>query len=157
MSDTHDNLESVELAVNFFNESKVEHVLHAGDLISPFVAGEFSDLNSELHFVWGNNEGDRHHTRSKFEEIGISPEGEFSSLNLDGLNIALLHGKNEEIVQALAESENYDVVVRGHTHVAKIEKNPLVVNPGATSGYLTDRRTIALLDTNTMNTRIIEI
>ncbi|KXA95853.1 phosphodiesterase [candidate division MSBL1 archaeon SCGC-AAA259E19] len=157
MADTHDNLEATERAVDLFNEEKVEHVLHAGDLVSPFVVSKLSNLDAELHFVWGNNEGDRGHIRENFEEIGVSPAGEFASVNLAGRRIALLHGKDEEIVEALAGSGKYDLVVRGHTHSPGIEKEPLIVNPGATSGYLTDHETVALLDTEEMRPEIVKI
>lgn len=157
MADTHDNLEATEKAIEFFNAKGVEQVLHAGDLVSPFTAARFSDLEAELHFVWGNNEGDRGHTRTKFGEIGVEPAGEFASLELDGRKIALLHGKDEEVVDALAESRKYDAVVRGHTHDPVISEDPLVINPGPTSGYLSDRRTVALLDTEEMQAELVEI
>lgn len=157
IADTHDNLEAIERAVEFFNEEGVEHVLHAGDLVSPFAASKFADLDSEIHYVWGNNEGDRSHTRSKFEEIGVEPAGEFASLEIGGRRIALLHGTSEEIVDALAESGKYDVVVRGHTHNPGIRENPLVINPGAASGYLSDNRTVALLDLEDMRAKIVEL
>ena len=58
MSDTHDRLESVEKAIDLFNREGVKAVLHAGDLVSPFVAPLFGRLQSDLYYVWGNNEGD---------------------------------------------------------------------------------------------------
>jgi len=121
------------------------------------VVERLSKLEAELHYVWGNNEGDRNHIRENFKEIGVEPAGEFTSLELDGRKIALIHGKNEDIVDALAESENYDVVVRGHTHSPQVQKDPLVINPGATSGYLSDKKTVALLDTEEMEAEIVEI
>lgn len=156
MADTHDNLEAVEAAVEFFNDEGVEQVLHAGDLVSPFVVGALKELESELHFVWGNNGGDHHHVRQKFEKIGVKPK-DFQSLELGGRRIALLHGEEEEIVDALAESDDYDVVVRGHTHEPGIERDPMVINPGPASGYVADARTVALLDTDGMEAEILEI
>lgn len=157
IADTHDNLEAVEKAVELFNSEGVEHVLHAGDLVSPFTADKFADLEAEFHFVWGNNEGELLHTRTKLKELGVEAPGEFKSLELDGKKIALLHGESEEIVDALAGSEKYDVVVRGHTHEPGIEENPLVINPGPASGYLSDRQTVAILDTKKMQAEILEI
>lgn len=148
---------AAEKAVELFNSEGVNHVLHAGDLVSPFTAAKFGELDAEFHYVWGNNEGDREHIRSNFEEIGLKSPADFKSLELDGRRIALLHGTQEEIIDALAESPNYDAVVRGHTHKAEIRKDPLVINPGAASGYLSERRTIALLNTEDMNTEVIEI
>lgn len=157
MADTHDNLEATEKAIELFNKENVSHVLHAGDLVSPFTGGKFEDLDAELHFVWGNNEGDKLHTRAVLEDIGIKPAGDFLSIEIDGKNIALLHGTDEEIVEALAGTKKFDAVVRGHTHEPEIKEDPLVINPGATSGYLTDSQTVAVLDTKRMKAEIIEL
>ncbi len=143
--------------MKFFNDSGVEHVLHAGDLVSPFVAPKFGGLKAKLHYVWGNNEGDREHTRTKFGELGIEPLGEFASLELGGRRIALLHGKSEAVVEALAKSGLYEVVVRGHTHQAGVKEEPLVINPGEVCGYLSGRQTVAVLDLEALKAEIVEI
>ncbi len=157
MADTHDNLDATEKAVDLFNEEGVEHVLHAGDLVSPFTASRLADLDAELHYVWGNNEGDLLHCRSNLEEAGADIGGSFASLKLEGVKIALLHGEDEGIVDALAESNKFDVVVRGHTHEPSINEDPLVINPGPTSGYLSGRKTVAFLDTEDLSAKIVEI
>lgn len=157
MADTHDHLSATERAIDIFNDRGVDHVLHAGDLVSPFVASKFGKLGAELHYVWGNNEGDRAHISSNFAEIGVRSLGEFGSIELGGRRIALLHGICEEVVEALAKSGIYDAVVRGHTHRAGIQEDPLVINPGEVCGYLSGRQSIAILDTEEMRTEILEI
>lgn len=157
MSDTHDRIDAIEKAVDFFNEVGVKHVLHAGDLVSPFVAPKFGDLEAELHYVWGNNEGDREHSRTKFNEIGVKPLGEFAVIEIKDKKLALLHGTNEDFVQALAKSGDFDAVIRGHTHDAGVQDDPLVINPGETCGYLSGEQTVALLDLSDMSAEIKEI
>ncbi|MEW6222885.1 MAG: metallophosphoesterase [Candidatus Hadarchaeota archaeon] len=158
MSDSHDRIDAVDKAVEFFNQQKVEHVLHAGDLVSPFVAPRFSKLKAKLHYVWGNNEGDREFTTVRFAEIGVKPLGNFAALELGGRKIALLHGTHETIVKALVESGSFDVVVRGHNHQAQIQEGKtMLMNPGETCGYLTGRSTVALLDLATLKGKIIEL
>jgi len=158
MSDTHDRIDAVEKAIDFFNHEWVTHVLHAGDLVSPFVAPKFARLNAKLHYVWGNNEGDREFIRVKFGEIGVEPLGNFASLNLDGKKIALLHGTHEEIVEVLLKSGAYDVVVRGHNHRAEIrEGRTLLVNPGEVCGYLTGHMTVAVLDLTSLRAKIFDL
>ena len=51
MSDTHDRIDAVDKAIIFFNSQQVTDVLHAGDLVSPFVVPLFSKLKAKLHFV----------------------------------------------------------------------------------------------------------
>jgi putative phosphoesterase len=158
MSDTHDRLEAVNKAISFFNSQEVTDVLHAGDLVSPFVAPLFSKLKAKLHFVWGNNEGDHDFVKVRFADIGVRPLGDFAALQLGGKKIALLHGIHEEIVDSLIESGCYDLVVRGHSHRADvIEGETLMVNPGEVCGYLTGRQTVALIDLQKMHGQIVEL
>ena len=158
MSDTHDRLDAVDKAISFFNSQQVTDVLHAGDLVSPFVAPLFSRLKAKLHFVWGNNEGDHDFIKVRFADIGVSPLGDFAELQLGGKRIALLHGIRQEIVDSLVESGHYDLVVRGHSHKAEvIEGKTLVVNPGEVCGYLTGHQTVALIDLDKMHGRIVEL
>ena len=158
MADTHDRLEAVEKAIEFFNRERVEHVLHAGDLVSPFVALKFKELKAKLHYVWGNNEGDREFIRVRLGELGIEPLGCFATLELEGRKLALLHGTYQPIVDSLAQSGLYDAIVRGHTHRAEvIEGKTLVVNPGEVCGYLTGKQTLALLDLVELRAEIIEL
>ena len=44
ISDSHDHHSNVLRAIEIFNESNVEYVLHAGDIVSPFTAKAFADL-----------------------------------------------------------------------------------------------------------------
>ncbi|MDI6642553.1 MAG: metallophosphoesterase [Candidatus Hodarchaeaceae archaeon] len=158
MADTHDRIDAVERAIEFFNKAEVEHVLHAGDLVSPFVAPKFSKLKAKLHYVWGNNEGDKEFITVKFGELGVKPLGNFASLELRGRKIALLHGTHEEIIDALVKSGSYDVIVRGHTHRAGISgQKPLLINPGEVCGYLSGRRTVAMLDPKELRAEIVEL
>ncbi|MBA7601115.1 hypothetical protein ES703_08182 [subsurface metagenome] len=158
MSDTHDRLDAVEKAIDFFNREGVKHVLHAGDLVSPFVAPKFANLKAKLYYVWGNNEGDREFIRVKFGELGVKPLGNFAALELDGRRIALLHGTHEDIVGALLKSGSFDVVVRGHNHRAEVrEGKTLLVNPGEVCGYLSGRQTVALLDLAELRAEILQL
>jgi putative phosphoesterase len=158
MSDTHDRLDAVDKAIKFFNSQEVTDVLHAGDLVSPFVAPLFSKLKAKLHYVWGNNEGDHDFIKIRFADIGVSPLGDFAALQLGGKKIALLHGVHQEVVDSLVKSGAYDLVVRGHNHRAEIiEGETLAVNPGETCGYLTGRQTVALIDLQNMQGQIAEL
>jgi putative phosphoesterase len=158
MSDTHDRLDAVEKAISFFNSREVTDVLHAGDLVSPFVVRLFSGLKAKLHYVWGNNEGDHDYITVRLADIGVRPLGDFAALQLGGKKIALLHGTHEEVVASLVKSGAYDLVVRGHNHKAEIvEGKTLVVNPGETCGYLTGRQTVALIALDKMQAQIVEL
>jgi uncharacterized protein len=145
MADTHDNMDSIRKAVQLFNKEEVELVIHAGDLISPFTAGEFQKLNSKLFAIFGNNDGERDGLKKAYRKI--CPLEDFKELSVNGKSIAVIHGTNEALVDALARSGNYDVVVRGHTHKLKIINGiTMTINPGETCGYLSGDETVVLLD-----------
>jgi len=155
ISDSHDNMNAIRKAVEFFNEKKVKAVLHAGDLISPFTARAFKDLEPKLYFVFGNNDGDKVTLTKRFEEIGATSCGNFGDLTIDGLHIALLHGTNEALVKALAISGEFDVVIRGHTHDpgVKIIEGVPVINPGEASGVLSGSQRLPFLRSQTLTLR----
>jgi len=159
MSDSHDNLKAIQDAVLFFNERNVTTVLHAGDIISPFTARAFKDLDAKLYFVFGNNDGDKITLKSWFEDFGAEACGDLGDLEIDGRRIALLHGTSETVVRALAASGDFHVVIRGHTHdagVVDVEGTP-VINPGETAGVLTGQRTVAILDTSTLDVEVVKL
>ena len=159
ISDTHDRLPYIEKAIKRLNEERVELVLHAGDYIAPFVASKFKKLKADLIGVFGNNDGDKNLLLKKFSQIGAEIRGRFAEIIVDGLKIALLHGEEEELLKALINAENHDLLVHGHTHEAKIYRKGemLIVNPGEVCGYLTGKSTIAIFDTQTKEARIITL
>ena len=159
ISDSHDNLGAIRKAVEFFNDNEVKAVLHAGDLVSPFTARVFEKLKSKLYVVFGNNDGDKVMLTKSFEDIGATICGDFGKLTVDSLHIALLHGTNEALVKALAKSEDFDVIIRGHTHDPGITvvKGTLLINPGECSGVLSGKATVATLGTANLNVEITEL
>ncbi|ASJ09891.1 phosphodiesterase [Thermococcus sp. P6] len=154
MSDTHDNLPAIRKAVNLFNGSNVELVLHAGDFVAPFVAKELRKLEAPLKGVFGNNDGER---KGLYEALGIYDE--ILEVEADGMKIVVTHGTDERIVRALTRSNLYDVVVVGHTHRYEIreEGRTVLVNPGEVCGYVTGVRSVAFLDTRKREVRIVNL
>lgn len=159
IADTHDCLPIIDKAVKRLIEEKVELVLHAGDYVAPFVASHFKPLNAKFIGVFGNNDGDKELLKKKFAEIGAELRGRFAEVKIGGLKIAVFHGEEEELLNALIDSGSYDVVVHGHTHGAKIYRKgkTLVVNPGETCGYLTEKPTIAILNSKTLDVKIVPL
>jgi len=159
LSDTHDRLPLIDEAVKRLNEMNVELVLHAGDYISPFVASSFKQLKAPLIGVFGNNDGDRTLLKKKFAEFGADIRGRFAFVTVDGLRIALLHGDETELMRSLLELESHDVLVCGHTHVPKTYRKgrTLVINPGEACGILSGKPTIAILNTETLDLKTIQL
>ncbi len=156
ISDTHDNLPQIRKAVKVFNREKVELVLHAGDFVSPFTSLEFKNLNCPLKGVFGNNDGDKLYLQEKFKGIGELYPAPYN-VNINSKNVIMLH--KEKLIDALAESQKYDVIIYGHSHrtdLRKIKKT-LIINPGECGGWLTGESTIALLDLETLEAKVINL
>ena len=156
ISDTHDNLPQIKKAVEIFNREKVELVLHAGDFVSPFTFLEFKNINCPLKGVFGNNDGDKLYLQEKFKVIGeLYPAPYIVKIN--NKNVIMLH--KEKLIDALAESQKYDVIIYGHTHRTDLRKigKTLIINPGECGGWLTGKSTIALLDLETLEAKIIDL
>lgn len=154
MSDSHDNLDAIRKAVKIFNNKDLDLIIHAGDLISPFTAKEFQKLNPELIAVYGNNDGEREGLKSAYKDI--CQLDDFKEISIEGWKFAVIHGNNPAIVDSLALSGKYDVVVRGHTHKMEIlTGETMVINPGEVCGYISEEKTIVLLDTDDLSFEVL--
>ena len=155
IADSHDNIPKIAGAVELFNEEGVELVLHAGDYISPITAHAFGKLDAPLVGVFGNNDGDRLFLTERFLNIGkIYPD--HHEFEVDGKKGVLMH--EPKFIKALVKSGLYDLVIYGHTHQIDIrEGQPLVINPGECGGWLTGRATVAIVETEDMSVRLIDL
>ena len=158
ISDTHDNKDAIMEAIRILNRERVSVVIHAGDHISPFSVKWMKKLNSRVYGVAGNNDGESVLLKRLYDEDGWIFREFILEVEIDGKRIVVNHGTYEEVINALTLSGKYDIVIHGHTHKVRVEniENTLVINPGEACGYLTGKRTIALLDTVNFDVRIIE-
>ncbi len=158
ISDTHDNLPAVEAAALKMRERGVGLVLHAGDIVAPFVAPLLARAGARVIAVFGNNDGERAGLRRRFKEFG-EVRGDVAEVDIEGTRAAIYHGTEAALSSALASCGKHDILVLGHTHEPRVERlgRTLVVNPGECCGYLTGRKTIALLDTAAMEVELVEL
>jgi hypothetical protein len=140
VSDTHDNLEAVRDLIEDLKAEKIDFLVHAGDVISPFTIREFKKLGVKCYFAYGNNDGEKRLLSEICSQNGweIGEIVEFPS----GV---IYHGTDRRILKIL--SKIGCLVVTGHTHEVKIERDRCVIlNPGEVCGYLTGRRTYAIVE-----------
>lgn len=159
IADTHDRLPLIDKAVERLNQERVDLVLHAGDYVAGFSVQHLKPLKAPLIGVFGNNDGDHELLQKKFRELGAELRGRFAEVMVDGLRIAMLHGEEEELLNSLINAESHDFIVHGHTHEAKTHRKgkTLVVNPGEVCGYVSGKSTIAILNTETLEVKIIQL
>ncbi len=155
ISDTHDNRPNIRKAVSIFNQRKVSLVIHAGDFIAPFTCLDFKELNCKMEMVFGNNDGERIGLSNAFRDLGTLLPGP-RSFYVNDKKILLMH--EHECVEEFIGAGSSDIIIYGHTHETDIRKGtPLVINPGEAGGWLKGRSTIAVLDTDTMETELIDL
>ncbi|MEE8401255.1 MAG: YfcE family phosphodiesterase, partial [Candidatus Hydrothermarchaeaceae archaeon] len=110
-------------------------------------------LNAEIVGVFGNNDGEK---AGLLKELPMLVElAEFEHRQK---RFAVYHGTINTVVDALVKSKKYDIVITGHAPRPKIknEDGVLLINPGEVCGYLEGKRTLCLLDLDTMHAEIRE-
>jgi putative phosphoesterase len=160
ISDSHDNLPLIEKAIQTLNQQNVGLVFHAGDYVAGFVIPKFKQLNCNLIGVFGNNDGDHELLKKRFNETtNCTIHDRFAQATIDNYRIALLHGHETELLDAIIDSGYFDAVIHGHSHNKGIERKgkTLAINPGELCGYLTGKPSIAILDTAKHEAKIIQL
>lgn len=154
ISDTHDHLDNLRKVLNIFSSRGVQHIIHAGDYTSPFTLRVLKDFKGGFTGIFGNNDGDKILLRKMYQDM-IHPQP--CIFNLHNRKIAVMH--EPDVIEALADSGHFDLVVYGHTHepVIKKVKNTLIVNPGEVCGWLYGKPTAALVNLETMEAEIVAI
>ncbi len=164
ISDSHDHRDNILKAVSIINEKNVEALIHCGDTVSPFVKRWFDKINdkaiNQYFSVYGNNDGERLYLKQILGQICKFPQNSNEHIiELGGKRIYVSHMPKKETIEALANSGMFDIILSGHTHlmVNRKHKGVLILNPGELCGYLTDKPTFAIIDTETMEAEIIEL
>lgn len=142
-SDTHDNLVTLEQALNWILKEKIKQIIHCGDLANSetldFILERFP---GRIDLARGNM--DRPELTSADRAVLHEPHGE---IKVDGKKIAFTHFPEKAL--ELAKKNEFDMVFYGHTHKPweeKIGKTKLV-NPGTLAGMFY-KATFATYDTS---------
>ena len=152
ISDTHDRMPTFRRALALFNRLKVGAVLHAGDFVAPFAAKLLLECDAPVHCIYGNNDGERVGLKKVLPQLIDGPwRGQ-----LGDATIAMAHWI--EWFKP-GETDGADIVISGHTHevVNETREGVLYLNPGECCGWLTDRCTVALLDTDARSAEIVQV
>ena len=156
VSDTHNNLKNIETIINLFNDERVPVVIHTGDISNANTLERFSNLNSKLIGVYGNND----RNESGLKEVAQKNNFQFQEpprrLSLLDREIVIFH-EPDKIDQFLSENKLIDVVLYGHTH--RYENNTkngvLFFNPGESAGMQKGSNAIGILDLKNMEAKRI--
>lgn len=154
LSDTHDNMRILERVENLIVERKVQRVLHCGDFVAPFTLGKIIKDGVDFHGVFGNNDGEVLLLSKRSDGRIKKPP---LVLEIDGLKVVMMH--EPILVETLAKSQQFDLVIYGHTHQVDLrrEGKTIIVNPGEACGYLTGKSTVYLFDPKNGEGIILEL
>jgi putative phosphoesterase len=130
LSDTHGHVQYTLPALREIERRNPTLVLHCGDIGSPAIVPLFVGRNT--HFVFGNVD-DPALLRASITDAGLTCDELFGKIELEGQQIALLHGHDELLLRETIRGGAYDLVCHGHTHRRRWERvgSTWVLNPGA--------------------------
>ena len=155
MSDSHDNVPLIRRAVEALRAEGAECLVHAGDFVAPFAVKVILQFPGPTYGVFGNNDGERAGIRKLWPQVADPPQ----LLDLGGHRIVVMHDLIP-LDKLPADLRSAAVFISGHTHAPVIEKDAagrLFLNPGETGGWLSGKSTVAVLDTETLDSRIVEL
>lgn len=151
ISDTHDNIHKIQEAVTVFNKEAVDMVIHLGDYVAPFSLKPLEALKCPWKGVFGNNDGEKQGLIAMSK--GNITEGPLR-LKFAGISICAVHD-----ITTMQNPCKADLLLHGHTHKAEIiNKDGLFsVNPGECGGWLYGKSSIAVLNVEKKDARIIPL
>lgn len=155
VSDTHGHVVNTRAAINLLASLEVERVLHCGDIGTEAIPPLFKAWPTE--FVFGNCDYARDELAAAIQAAGLTCRGTFGDIEIAGRRVALLHSDDHRKFREVINSDTYDLVCCGHTHVAKVEQigRTLVLNPGAL--YRANPHSLAIVGLDTMHVEIVNL
>ncbi len=151
IADTHDNMPKIKEAIDIFNREKVGLVIHLGDYIAPFSIKAFDKLKCSWMGIFGNNDGEKKGLKKASKgRIKKSP----LKLTVKNRKIVVLHDLSK-----FHKNTKCNIVLFGHTHSPEIrqENKTLFLNPGECGGWLTHTSSIAIVDLEKLEPRIVRL
>lgn len=159
LSDIHDRVKNMRLALSQARAEGCTHLLFLGDMaeMSTFRTLR-QEWEHEMDLVQGNNDYPREEFAA-FAATGPATRfhGASADLHLGGRRIYMAHEPGAGVLYA-AESEQFDLVLFGHTHRAgqQTHANTLIANPGDIQGRY-GAPSFAIYDTTTHLLRHIRL
>jgi hypothetical protein len=144
VSDTHNQLGNVARIVELLNASRVERVVHTGDITQARTLELFARLDVQLFGVFGNND-EREPLAAAAQRLGFRLGEPPLELAWAGRRIVVVHDPRD-LDGALGPE--HSLALHGHTHrrVAEQRGGCLVFNPGECAGHLVGHNAVGVVD-----------
>jgi putative phosphoesterase len=135
-SDSHDQIQHLERALQAAQAAGAEALLHCGDLCAPFMLARMAQkFSGPIHVIFGNNDGDGRLLQTIAAQYPhVKLYGIYAEVTIANRTLALIH--YPEPAQRIAQSGQLDLVCYGHNHQKKHEQigRCHLVNPGELLG-----------------------
>ena len=156
VSDTHNNIKNIKKIICLFNEAQVDLVIHTGDISKASTLKIFSNLDSPLVGVFGNNDRIEEGLKKVCEVYNFNFQEPPLSLTFENKRIAVFH-EPELIEGYIKEHQDIDLILHGHTHRHKEEiiDDIIYFNPGESAGSMEGKNAIGLIDMRNLKIRRI--
>lgn len=157
ISDIHDHITNLLEVLTHPAALECNVLLCCGDICSPFIVDVINEHWSHpVHFVFGNNDGDRfmisekagQANKSRNDDHKLHLHGEYlfkdRGTSLSGLpddtSLGMTH--YPEIARHLTSSGDRRMICYGHSHIPGISEvdQTILVNPGSVMGYIPSER-----------------
>jgi putative phosphoesterase len=157
ISDTHDDMQNLQVALDRLRAQNVVALFHCGDVCGPKVVRAMEGF--DVWIAQGNMDRHKGLAQAIEETLKRTRFAWLHKLTLDGYPLAMIHGDNEEVLGNLITSGNYAYVFHGHTHYRRDQTigRTRVINPGALGGTRKQRYSFCILDLATGKVRFVEL
>ena len=160
ISDSHDNFDNLNYAINVLKERKILTCFHLGDFCAPTIVSTMLNDNKITWIcVWGNVDGAKvkimqdHCGNERFNIVSES----FREFETPEGKVFLTH--YPLLARIAAKSGMYIAAFYGHTHIKHIEyiNGALLANPGEIVGFKTKKPTFGIWNSKTNKIEVIPI
>lgn len=147
ISDTHNQLDRTQRAVELLQSQGAEALIHCGDLATPDILAACAVL--PLYFVFGNHDADMVPAlQNAAKQHGAVCLGWGGVVELGGKRVGVVHGHLTTDLQKVFDAKP-DYLLTGHSHLTTDFREGSVrrVNPGALDR--SENYSVAMLDLET--------
>jgi putative phosphoesterase len=158
LSDSHEDVGNLELALGAYRAEGILQVIHCGDMTTAATARSLHGF--EVVYVDGNMDKGLPEIYRTLRDLNsrsvVLPtfEGE-----IEGVSIGVTHGDNENELRRLIDSGKHQYVFHGHTHRRRddMHGSTRIYNPGALGGLQFESRSYSIVDLETGEITLIEL
>ncbi|MFQ5942807.1 MAG: metallophosphoesterase family protein [Anaerolineales bacterium] len=158
LSDTHEDVGNLELALAAYREQGITRLIHCGDMTTARTAKNMEGF--QVVYVDGNMDQGLPEIYRTLRDLNphsvVLPTFEGT---IEQISIGVTHGDDENELRRLIDSGKHQYVFHGHTHRRRDETqgSTRIFNPGALGGLQFESRSYSLVDLETDEITLVEL